>query len=1195
MAGAGQDDDNAHGAGASFARHSRLSTSDFPTATSDFPTAPSPAASSLATGSGSSYLVNTLDDIVDPDDGRLSLREAVERANDSPGADRIRFDGGLSGGTIELVDGPLEVTDDLVIDGDFRDGGADSIIIDGGVEIGSREGGPLFRAENVALRLEDLTVQNGGFAGIVATDSHVETERVAVTGSFSGGPAFSILVDGGELEVADSVLSDTFADGAVGIELRNGAVVTVEDSRITGHDGDNFAAGIVGTGHVTLVDSTVAGIRGVEPSAFGVNVTGSLVIDGSTISDVRVSFAPVGTAVRIDSDLAMTNSTIAEISGEVGGSGSTDAALEITDGSQATVVNTTLTGVFADDIFSPLVELRPGISIGDNATLDLRNSIVDSSIIGPGQLISNGANTFQDAVVAGAVADDRLGVRAEDVFADTVEIDGSGVRAGVLSDNGGPTETVALLDDPANPALDAADPADAPLVDQRGIPRDGTPDIGAFEVGPPSPFVVTTLEDVVDPADGELSLREAVTIANTLVRPDVITFAEAIRGGTILLEGDSPLFGGDSIVITDELVIDGDPDDGGAGGIIIDGQGDWLAEEGVGPFRVEGVEARFEDLTIQEAHFSAIRGVDAAIEVDRVDILGTEGFRAVDITLDGSSLNLRDSRLLDGFSPDSISAITLRNGAEATVIGSEIGGHNGEFADAIFSFDEAKVRIVDSTILNFTGSDLASGVSASGQLHIENSTIERSGAQQDIDAYGVRFQGGEMVIVNSTLAGNSTGTRGAAIRVDPDAAAWIVNSTITGSEIRSTSTDEPVVPGPAIDGRPGSRVHLANSIIDGEVIGTINSNGANTFQDSVVDGAVAGDRLGVRAEEIFADTFEIGDSGVRAGVLADNGGPTQTVALLDEPANPALDAADPADAPAIDQRGFARDANPDIGAFELGVRPLPPLAERVPLGNEDILGVDREQFVLGAAEDAAIIFVDEVGAFQNSLGVYLIGADGEIISPQWAFERIEHAFPDEAASDFVRPGGGPLVPGDTVMLSDLFDPAELEAGSEFGLFLVDGGAERNPFVVFDGGTLAFRNDGGPATITDETPTLVHIDETGRERVVEGNILHSVDGGSPNPLSNILNPGNTGQVTSGLLDGEHVVAFERIPLTRASDRDFNDALFAIDLLDDDNLDGLLAASATQEPAVPQAASATLDGAATAQALALDSLVEETQAV
>ena len=40
----------------------------------------------------------------------------------------------------------------------------------------------------------------------------------------------------------------------------------------------------------------------------------------------------------------------------------------------------------------------------------------------------------------------------------------------------------------------------------------------------------------------------------------------------------------------------------------------------------------------------------------------------------------------------------------------------------------------------------------------------------------------------------------------------------------------------------------------------------------------------------------------RAGVAADNGGPTPTVALLNSASNPALDTADPADAPATDQR-----------------------------------------------------------------------------------------------------------------------------------------------------------------------------------------------------------------------------------------------------------------------------------------------------
>src|SRR5262249_44043164 len=52
----------------------------------------------------------------------------------------------------------------------------------------------------------------------------------------------------------------------------------------------------------------------------------------------------------------------------------------------------------------------------------------------------------------------------------------------------------------------------------------------------------------------------------------------------------------------------------------------------------------------------------------------------------------------------------------------------------------------------------------------------------------------------------------------------------------------------------------------------------------------------------------------KLGPLADNGGPTQTMALL--PGSPALNAAGPALAPATDQRGFARGAAPDIGAYE---------------------------------------------------------------------------------------------------------------------------------------------------------------------------------------------------------------------------------------------------------------------------------------
>src|SRR5262249_18633722 len=66
-----------------------------------------------------------------------------------------------------------------------------------------------------------------------------------------------------------------------------------------------------------------------------------------------------------------------------------------------------------------------------------------------------------------------------------------------------------------------------------------------------------------------------------------------------------------------------------------------------------------------------------------------------------------------------------------------------------------------------------------------------------------------------------------------------------------------------------------------------------------------------------AGSAVIDASGVSAadpqlGPLADNGGPTPTMALL--PNSPALNAGSAAGAPATDQRGAARDTPPDLGA-----------------------------------------------------------------------------------------------------------------------------------------------------------------------------------------------------------------------------------------------------------------------------------------
>jgi hypothetical protein len=62
---------------------------------------------------------------------------------------------------------------------------------------------------------------------------------------------------------------------------------------------------------------------------------------------------------------------------------------------------------------------------------------------------------------------------------------------GPLANNGGPTPTMALL--PGSPAIDAADTAAAPVIDQRGAPRPVGPaaDIGAYEYGWPAVLRIT--------------------------------------------------------------------------------------------------------------------------------------------------------------------------------------------------------------------------------------------------------------------------------------------------------------------------------------------------------------------------------------------------------------------------------------------------------------------------------------------------------------------------------------------------------------------------------------------------------------------------------------------------------------------------------------------------------------------------------
>lgn len=162
-------------------------------------------------------------------------------------------------------------------------------------------------------------------------------------------------------------------------------------------------------------------------------------------------------------------------------------------------------------------------------------------------------------------------------------------------------------------------------------------------------------------------------------------------------------------------------------------------------------------------------------------------------------------------------------------------------------------------------------------------------------------------ITNSTFTGNRAVAQAGAIRLDANSS--IINCTITGNAVIGNGG------GGGVSGSNSLSNSIYNSIIAGNtsagsapdvaaVYGGTNNIIGTPSGHSYTNG-VDGNKVGTAANPINP----------LLGPLADNGGTTQTIALL--PGSPAINAGTNTNAPATDQRGFGRVGTVDIGAFEL--------------------------------------------------------------------------------------------------------------------------------------------------------------------------------------------------------------------------------------------------------------------------------------
>ena len=400
-------------------------------------------------------------------------------------------------------------------------------------------------------------------------------------------------------------------------------------------------------------------------------------------------------------------------------------------------------------------------SSGAGATLALSNTIVAGQISG-GDV---------DGSFTGGTTSNLIGVAP---------------KLAALGDYGGPTFTMALL--PGSPATGNGSSGNGvPATDQRGFARGVSVDIGSFQSQ--SKLVVNTAFGGTGSATGQLSLAQAVNLANALPTADTITFSPAAfaTSSTITLTG---------------------------------GQ-----------------------LSLTDTATTTITGPGANL----LTVSGTGASRVFDVS---------GSAALSGL----------------TISGGKAGAGGGLYDDG------GTTTLTGCTVSGNTATT-GGGIASHGTLTLYGVTVSDNTATT---GGGVASTGGTLSLVNATVSGNTARGQGGGLYVKNDVA------TLTSATI---SANAAVTGGGLINSGSTATLTLKNTIVAGQSSG--------------------GDVTGLYVDH--GNNVVGVDPGLTA--LGDYGGPTMTMAPL--PGSPAIGrGAAGAGVPTTDQRGFARGASVDVGAFQ---------------------------------------------------------------------------------------------------------------------------------------------------------------------------------------------------------------------------------------------------------------------------------------
>ena len=295
---------------------------------------------------------------------------------------------------------------------------------------------------------------------------------------------------------------------------------------------------------------------------------------------------------------------------------------------------------------------------------------------------------------------------------------------------------------------------------------------------------------------------------------------------------------------------------------------------------------------------------------------------SVGTVITGGSYNLffQDLTIRHGHTPDGGGGIAQSGGAlilnRVLVTGNVAAYGGGIISSGPFTMTDSVVS--DNTANAGSGGGLFLQGSALSEDLI-NVTISGNTATSYSGGLHDQAAGSTLNLTNATISGNTAKLNGA-MTVTNTATANILNTTIAGNHF---STD-------GANGGIGNyaTVYFKNSLLTGNDARNC-GNGTGGLMITLGHNLESGNTCS------FSLTSDLPNTDPQLGPLADNGGPTQTHALLDgnilHPRSPAIDAGTDTGCPSTDQRGVARPqgAHCDIGAFELMIaRIYMPLVRR---------------------------------------------------------------------------------------------------------------------------------------------------------------------------------------------------------------------------------------------------------------------------